>query len=633
MFELQPSPTPRFAIYLLPRDEGVVVRVVSPAGDTAEKHTRLQRVEDVLRIASQPGFHEDVGAGLFRALLPGALGELYRAAYTQASLAGTPLTLDLHIDPALVRLARYPWELLHDGSRFMLQSGTANLVRTLDFPEPVAPYEQRGPLDVLVASAQPDDQPALASIYDALDDALSEAIRDDRLDLAPLFPSTWDALMDWLLAGAPDVLHFEGHGDFTRTGRLLFEDERGSSDAVDAETLGAAFYSTRLRLVALSASDDTQPGGESLLNSVAPTLIQAGIPAVVAMQRRVPPEIAATFWAAFYTALLAGSDIESAVLDARQRLRRSTYWHAITLYRRTVPAPQMETSAILARPDTAAPDRTLVGWTVRAALWLRHPATPPPTPEIVQRVIGVPLAQPDAPDDAPLPDDTPPPTIPALQAGLVAVRLSAPCCVVHDHAQRTTHIRAGADLPPVWFAITPRQPGDVTLTFELVQQDRVIAAVTHPMHVSEQPAGDDTVEPAAAVLIVHGARPATGYAVRDDLALTEGPGAPPPDAAAFPAPEPPPEPLQPDDTPPAPSPEGVPLPSASDPLRRAALPPSPPMRTNRAETATGSGPVVEAARTSPAQNVTERSRARTATLVLVALLVIAIVAVIVFVVL
>lgn len=627
MFELQPSLTPRFVIHLLPRAEGVTVRVVSPAGDTAEKHTRFQRVEDVLRSASQPGFHEDVGAGLFRALLPGALGELYRAAYTQASLAGTVLTLDLHFNSALVRLARYPWELLHDGSRFVLQSGAANLVRTLDFPQLIAPYEPRGPLDVLVASAQSDDHPARASIYDTLDDALCEAIRDDRLDLAPLFPPAWDALMDWLLAGAPDVLHFEGHGDFTRTGHLLFEDERGGGDAVDAETLGAAFYSTRLRMIALSASDDAQPGNESLLSSVAPSLIQAGIPAVVAVQRRVPLEIAATFWAAFYTALLAGNDVESAVFDARQRLRRSTYWHAITLHRRTVPAPQTEPGALPMRPDTAAPDRTLVGWTVRAALWLHHPDAAPPALEIVQRVIGVPAATVDAPDDSPPPQDAPPP-IPALQPGPVTVRLSAPCCVVHDHAQRTTHVRAGADLPPVWFALTPRQPGDITLTFELVQQDRVIAAVTHPMRVMEQPAIEDTAQ-AVAVLIVHGARSASGHAVRDELTLTGGADAAAPGAAALPAPEPSLEPVQHDDAQPASSPERVPPRSAGDPLRRAALPASPPMRTTRIPAASGSGPVVEAARTSPAQNVTERSRARTTTLLVIALLVIVIAAVIV----
>ncbi len=88
MIDLRPAPGPRLALQLTPRDEGLSVRVVeSPVGEAAADIV-LQHIDEVLRMVSQPTFHEDVGRGLFRSLLPGPLGELYRAAFAQATLAG-----------------------------------------------------------------------------------------------------------------------------------------------------------------------------------------------------------------------------------------------------------------------------------------------------------------------------------------------------------------------------------------------------------------------------------------------------------------------------------------------------------------------------------------------------------------
>ncbi len=175
-----------------------------------------------------------------------------------------------------------------------------------------------------------------------LQKAFQPLIAEDKLDLAYLLPPTWDSLMDWLLAGAPGVLHFEGHGAFTRTGLLIFENPDGESDPVDAATLGSAFYSTDLRLAVLSACETAKAGGESLLGSVAPALIVAGIPAVVAMQQSLPDEAAVRFSRGFYHALLAGQDLESAVMAGRKQLVRTMYWHVPTLYLRASKTPEIK---------------------------------------------------------------------------------------------------------------------------------------------------------------------------------------------------------------------------------------------------------------------------------------------------
>jgi len=386
MFDLRPASGARICLQLHGLDEGLEVRVVdSPVGEDAAAIV-LQRIDDLLRMVSQPTFHEDVGQGLFRALFPGRLTDLYRAAFAQAASSGQSLTIELRFDRELVRIARYPWELLHDGTRFLLQAGAVNLARYMTFPEPPRPLTARSPLDILVVSARPKDQPPLVSEFEALQKAFDKLISEDKLDLAFLMPPTWDSLMEWLLAGAPSILHFEGHGAFTRTGLLIFEDADGASDPVEASTLGGAFYGTDLRLAVLSACDSAKTAGDSLLSSVAPALILAGVPAVVAMQQRIPDEAATRFSRGFYTALMEGQDLESAVAAGRKQLMRSTYWYVPTLYLRTRRVPEITRAFIERRVDSAGPRRAPVNMPLRIGAWVRRLDSPVPDDEELPRL-------------------------------------------------------------------------------------------------------------------------------------------------------------------------------------------------------------------------------------------------------
>ncbi|RPI94531.1 MAG: CHAT domain-containing protein, partial [Chloroflexi bacterium] len=478
MIDLRPAQGPRLALQISPRDEGLSVRVVeSPVGEAAADIV-LQPIDEVMRMVSQPTFHEDVGRGLFRSLLPGPLGELYRAAFAQANLAGARLTVELRFDQELVRAARYPWELLHDGTRFLLQAGAVNLVRYLTFPEPPRPLTPRSPLEILVVAARPKDQPPLASEFEELQKAFAPLIAEDRLDLAYLLPPTWDALMDWVLAGAPGVLHFEGHGAFTRTGLLIFENLDGQSDPVDAMTLGHAFYSTDLRLAVLSACDTSKAAGESLLGSVAPALILAGIPAVVAMQQSLPDESAIRFSRGFYQALLAGQDLESAVLAGRKQLIRSTYWYVPTLYLRASKAPEIRQAVLERRIDTAGPRSAPVDLPLRFGLWIRRPDSPAPSDDELRRLLGLER------EEAVSREMTRaammfPVEIGQIRPGTVDVRISAPGCDLHTDAIKTMTVCADFDTPPLWYPLTPRQVGRLDITFELMQGGAVIASVAH----------------------------------------------------------------------------------------------------------------------------------------------------------
>ncbi len=479
--ELRPAHGPRLVLQLLPRDEGLAVEIAdSPLGAGAAADIMLQRIDDVLRLVSQPTFHEDVGRGLFRALFPGELAALYRAAFTQAAVEGERLTIELRFDPALVRYAQYPWELLHDGTRFLLQSGAVNLARCLPFPEPPRPLVSPDPLELLVVSAHPTDQPPLVSEYEQLQVSFRDLIRDQKLDLAYLLPPTWDALMDWLLAGAPGVLHFEGYGAFTRTGLLVFEGADGQSDPVDAATIGSAFYSTGLRLAVLSACD-SKTGGEPL-SSVAASLIVAGIPAVVAMQQRLPGDIAAQFSRGFYQALLDGHDIESAVAAARRKLARTMYWHVPALFLRTGQTSPAGQAPFERRIDVAGPRSAPPGYPLRLWLWIRPLDAPLPAGDDLRR-LG--LEPGERASRAPSPEaGTVPAEPPHMLPGLVEVRLIAPGCEIHSAARCTLTVDADFDPPPIWFALTPRRAGPAELVFEVWQGGLVIATATFDLRVT-----------------------------------------------------------------------------------------------------------------------------------------------------
>lgn len=496
----------RLVLHITDRDGGLMVRAAgSPAGGTVESAIVLQRAEDVLRTASQPTFHEDVGRGLFRSLFAGPLRDLYRAAITGAAVAGEPLTLELCFARDAVRAARYPWELLHDGTRFLLRTGTVSLVRSLPFPDAPHPAKPGGVLEVLVAAPRPRDYaPHGASRGTGFDMLAQDFARADRIDLAALFPPTWDALMDWTLAGAPDVLHFEGGGESARSGRLFFEDAHGRQDPVDAAALGEAFFSTALRLVMLA---NTAPAAEEGgLESAAPTLILTGIPAAVALQGALPEDAARSFARTLYESLLSGDTIEAAAAAGRKTLVRTTCWHLPALYRRAPETLPGESGPVVTaaggslprRIDTAAPETAVLHQPLRVALWLRAPDALAPGPGVLYRLLGAPLPAPDAPYSAE-PAHRPAQIAP-LQPGTVTVRVVAPGFDVNSPPVITLPVRAGVMLPPAWFSLTPRRAGTQPVIFEVVQAGQRIAAVVHPVRVTPRAITADAASPAIRVV-------------------------------------------------------------------------------------------------------------------------------------
>lgn len=287
-------------------------RLTSPTADPDYQAL----VERLARLESDAAGLAALGRMLFNALLQGEARDVYRA--TQALLAeGQRLRIVLSIPAEAAPIAALPWEFLADpAAPGALAVRGISVVRYLPQPARVPALEVALPLRVLLTAAETPPQANVQRELAAIQAALAPLGRQAQVTVAPHLTAA--ALQDRLREGF-HVWHFVGHGERDPQGevRLMFEDEGGDVDPVGAARLGALLGSSGVRLVVLNACHGAQIG-DQMLQSVAPALIAAGVPAVVGMQFATPAESARVFAAECYEALAAGLPIDACVTEGRR---------------------------------------------------------------------------------------------------------------------------------------------------------------------------------------------------------------------------------------------------------------------------------------------------------------------------
>lgn len=179
-------------------------------------------------------------------------------------------------------------------------------------------------LRVLFVYADPVDQDSVewVDIYDTLKREFGVFMpKGTRLDIVPA--ATRQALFDALEAESYDILHFAGHGDVGSdgSGRILLRDfKTRTTDPVTASELGTLLRNKELSLVVLSACNTSAGDFSKDFAIVSRTLVQCGVPAVVANQFPVTNSVVAKFAGAFYTKLLRTGDVDLAVASGRGKL-------------------------------------------------------------------------------------------------------------------------------------------------------------------------------------------------------------------------------------------------------------------------------------------------------------------------
>jgi CHAT domain/Effector-associated domain 9 len=339
-----------------------------------------------------PNYLINIGKVLFQALFPPdskAKDALVKSlGFSQASNSQLHIQLSFSDEVVRgVRLADYPWELLHDEKKFLLHE---NITISRYIAHPTVP-PNLSPTDkinvLLVSSTAWDAELGLNKLGEeeawAIRQGLEKARNDGHINLTQLNLERREATKDKLRAyltehrgeDAPQVLHFDGHGVYGKRcanpqcgamnkghktancrkcqrqlpearGYLVFENGRGGADYISAEELGALISKSTLgdgnnksggiALVVLSACQSSMTvEGNSLFNGTAQNLIGQRIPSVVAMQYSVTVASATRFAEQFYRSLGQRNSLGIALSQAREAMGiEGNQWYRPVLYLR-----------------------------------------------------------------------------------------------------------------------------------------------------------------------------------------------------------------------------------------------------------------------------------------------------------
>jgi len=120
------------------------------------------------------------------------------------------------------------------------------------------------------------------------------------------------------------IFHFIGHGGFDTArdeGQLAFANDEGKKDLLSATQVGRLLAEhLSLRLVVLNACEGARGSQQDVFSSTAATLVQRGIPAVLAMQYEITDQAAIELSRTFYEAISDGIPADAAIGEARKAI-------------------------------------------------------------------------------------------------------------------------------------------------------------------------------------------------------------------------------------------------------------------------------------------------------------------------
>jgi hypothetical protein len=248
----------------------------------------------------------------------------------------------LRIDAAAPELHVLPWELLRDigdgsASQDLAAATATPFSRYLAGRwQPGSPILKR-PIRILVAVANPQNLGDFR--LEAIDPEaewalLQEAMEGLDAELVQLpHPCTLTALQEELQKGY-HILHLVAHGAYRKQEEqqeeqavVFLADEENQvkrvAEADFAAMLGHQLADTdvqnedKLRLVFLASCQTATRSPADAFRGFAPALVAAGVPAVLAMQDRVPVDTAREFARSFYKHLLQHGQVDLAANQAR----------------------------------------------------------------------------------------------------------------------------------------------------------------------------------------------------------------------------------------------------------------------------------------------------------------------------
>jgi hypothetical protein len=233
-------------------------------------------------------------------------------------------------------LAELPWEYIYLPDRSPEKGGSGDfiaakpgLILTRYFPSKLKKLEPGPkPLRILVVVSKPkyDENGNAMRIVDS--DKVVNAIEELRRDHSEIIETdllpqpTKRSLTEKIRDFKPHVLHFIGHGRYTKDGGALafVKEDKTTVSWIWDSSLVDCFQYHQPRLIFLHACKGAYSESYETFRGVALRLVYSRIPAVVAMQYEVENEVASSFAKRFYQSLGEGKMIDEAVQDGRGEL-------------------------------------------------------------------------------------------------------------------------------------------------------------------------------------------------------------------------------------------------------------------------------------------------------------------------
>ncbi len=269
------------------------------------------------------------GQRLFDALLADSA---LRSAWNQARGQAPQRRIRLRIDPEAAELHTLPWELLQEEATLLSANAATPFSRYLPASRPWGGAVQERPIRVLAVLSNPNDLEELYNLArldldqerSILEKAFFTLDQDEiQLDLLEP-PATLERLEEALHKGY-HILHYVGHGVFNKRkdqAALYLQDAEGDAQVVsDQDLIGMlARQRARPRLIFLAACQTATRSTADAFAGLAPRLVAAGAPAVVAMQDFVAVKTAHKLSLAFYRRLAEHGMVDCAMNEARSTL-------------------------------------------------------------------------------------------------------------------------------------------------------------------------------------------------------------------------------------------------------------------------------------------------------------------------
>ncbi len=298
-----------------------------------------------------------LGQQLYNALFQGTLRDSWITAQGIAQNHQQVLRLRLGLKDT--KLARLPWEVMHQGDRPIAtgpyiafsryQSGMSSTSRmpSRNIPQ----FSNEGGIKVLMVIASPADQVRLNLLKQEAIRLQAELERKTQggdhlpeIELSVLEQPGREELTQALEQGNYHVLHYSGHSNFGANGGEIYlvSGRTGLTETLYGDDLAGLLVNNNIQMAVFNSclgtyaatSDSNLDTGQRNLTE---TLVKRGIKSVLAMSERIPDEVALTLTQLFYRNLSQGYAVDLCVSRMRQGLisaysSHQLYWALPILY-------------------------------------------------------------------------------------------------------------------------------------------------------------------------------------------------------------------------------------------------------------------------------------------------------------